>query len=171
MRGVAAIIVSVLIIGPIAYQTANQSSPDAQSTQSSSPSRATRIADELAKKHPDPAIPGHYPGTCVAEQHRWVTPVQGYVMDWCAIELHVDGRGNAAVTAFVDSPVKHGFMQTAHRTVRYDFDCAGHFSVDLSPPLPISAMGSISVEYLIGDAVCIRASQLLSERSQRNGGR
>jgi hypothetical protein len=164
MRGVATVIVSVLIIGPIAYQTARQPPQDALSAPSTLRSDATRIADDLAKEHPEPAVPGHYPGDCVAGQHRWVTPVQGYVMDWCAIELRTNGRGNIAATAYVDSSIRRGFTENVRLTVRYDFDCAGNFSINLSPPLPITAAGPVSTPYLIGNAVCIRAGQLLSQR-------
>ena len=107
----------------------------------------TRTADEAAKEHPEPAVPGHYPADCVAGQHRWVTPVQGYVMAWCAIELRTNVRGNVAATAYVDATVQRGFTENRRLTVRYDFDCVGNFSINLSPPLPITAAGPVSTPY------------------------
>jgi hypothetical protein len=95
-----------------------------------------------------------------------VTPVQGYVLDWCAIKIRKDGKGGEAATAYVDAPVQRGFMETTHRIIRYDFDCAGNFSMDLSPPIPLIATGAISVPYLIGNAVCARARELLGGRAQ-----
>jgi hypothetical protein len=178
MRTVAGILFAgVLVAVAIAYQSTNQRAPEAAAspprfdpkriaeelvTESKPPDR---VADELAKEHPEPAIPGHYPDGCVGRRHRWVVPVQGYVLDWCAIESRTDGKGNGVATAYVDSPIQRGFMEKTHRVVRYDFDCAGHFSVDLSPPMPLSVAGTVSAAYLIGNAVCVRASQLLSERA------
>jgi hypothetical protein len=169
MRTFAGFVIGVLIIIAVAYQAANQSASDALPPASPLRFDADRIADELAKEHPEPAIPGHYPEGCTAGQHRWATPVQGFVLDWCAIEIHTDRKGNVAATADVDSPVQRGFMEKAHRVVRYDFDCAGHFAIDLSPPMPLTGIFGAppSAPELIGNAVCIRARQLLYERAQK----
>ncbi len=90
--------------------------------------------------------------------------MQGYVLDWCAIEIRTDGKENVVATAYVDSPIQLGFMEKTHHVVRYDFDCAGHFSMDLSPPMSLSLTSSASVPQLIGEVVCMRAIQLLRER-------
>jgi hypothetical protein len=115
MKGVARVVAGVAVVFVVAYQMVANQAPQGTATSSPPLFVADRTTDDLAKEHPEPAIPGHYPESCVAGQHRWVTPVQGYVMDWCAIELHLDGRGHAAVTAYIDSPVQRGFMETAQR--------------------------------------------------------
>ena len=56
-------------------------------------------------------------------------------------------RGNVAATAYVDATVQRGFTENMRLTVRYDFDCVGNFSINLSPPLPITAAGPVSTPY------------------------
>lgn len=124
-----------------------------------------RRADQWAKQHPEPAIPGHYPqDKCTDGRTHWVTPVQGYILDWCAITVRDIGKGNFVVTAFVDAPIKRGF-ETIRSTVRYDFDCGNYVAINQSPPFPIDALGPVSAPYLIEIAVCLRARELLHERN------